>query len=143
MVGPPTGATDARLLALVGVGDADRRLSVSRIGARVAVLLEQPGVPALLHGLQAIEEELRGGPTERALAEVRRRIGPELGGVEAPVVERDRLAGGRLSHAREAGRDVGAVADRVAARGTFQPGTGADVAPADRHQVLVVARTAG
>ena len=34
-------------------------LAVARIGARVVVLLEQPRVPALLHGLQPIHEERR------------------------------------------------------------------------------------
>src|SRR5262249_16364041 len=143
MVRTAAGAADTRLLARLGVRDARHCLAVTRVRARVGVLAPQPGVPALLEGLQPIQEELRAGPAEGALTEVRRRGGAELGRVEGAVVERHRLAGGRLSHAGETGGDVAAVADRVAAGRALQPRACSDRAPPDGEQRVVVRRPAG
>ena len=108
MVRPAARATDARHLALLGVGDARHRLAVTRVGAGVAVVSFQAAVPALLQGLQPVEEELRARLADRALTEVLGRVRTELRRVEAAVVEDDRLAGRRLPDTGEAGRDVAA-----------------------------------
>src|SRR5262249_15724664 len=57
---------------------------------------------------------------------------------EAAVVELNRLIDGLLTDARDTGRDIAAVGDRVVARAVLEVGTVADV-PADRRQRLVVA----
>src|SRR5262249_1899696 len=124
------------------LGDADGGRGQG-VRARIRGPRRQLRVPALLQGLGLGAEELGRRLADRLLALVDGVAAREHRLIEAAVVERDRLANGRVPGALDDGPDVRAAGGGLRAAGFPEARAGRARAPADRGERVVVAVPAG